>query len=166
MQVLNLGDNQLVGTLPASLWQARVLHTLFLDSPDGAFFRVSGSLPADMGTAMPNLRHLSLVNQALTGTIPKSWAQLNCTNEYVTSTEPACDFWLNGNEFTGDLPVPVGCDVQWNELYLANISGSGLECSTFPCIKAAYWATDCDKSKCVKCPTATDHQANEVSLFV
>ena len=67
---------------------------------------------------------------------------------------PACDFWFSGNDLSGVLPMTVGCDVQWNELYLGD--NPKLKCGPeeFPCVRAAYChfgGKECDKSKCKKC---------------
>ena len=153
LQYLELSDNEFVGDLPHRFWKGKPkVHTVFLDSPDGALFRISGKLPENIARGLPNLRHLSLVNQAFRGRIP-DFRDLNCTKVYVAPDFPACDFWFNGNEFEGTVPLGA-CDIQFNELYLGN--NSLINCRHIPCVKAAYWAVpdQCDKSKCRKCTRA------------
>lgn len=129
-----------------------MLHTLFFDSPDGDLFRLHGTLPDKLGAdvGLSSLKHLSLVNQRLSGTMPAAfYSQLNCTEEYVTPSSPACDFWLEGNELVGRVPR-TACSQQFNELYLGNTT---LGCESMPCIRAAYYSVpeNCSKQNCVKC---------------
>ncbi len=153
LQILELSDNELWGVMPSDIWNGRVLHTLFIDSPDGNIFRINGSLPGidANNNALANLKHLSLVNQKFAGVIPKTFYEnLRCTETYVTKDSPACDFWLNGNDFVGNISE-AACDVQFNELYLAN--NSGISCKNMPCIRAAYYSipSACSKSDCTPC---------------
>ena len=151
LQLLDLSDNALEGIIPASFWRGPRLHSLYLDSP-GPPFRLQGSLPeqiADPALGIPNLRHLALNRQALTGTVPAGFGRLNCTTIHTSPTASACIFWMEGNDLDGALPATL-CDREYNEVYL---SGNKLECPV-PCFKAAYKALDPCPQSCIKCPSS------------
>lgn len=157
LQTLALSDNKLTGKVPDSIFQnGRVLHSLFVDSLD-ADHRMTGKLPENFGElgGLPNLKHMSFNNHNLTGKLPKSLGKLNCTVSYVTDTNVACDIWLEGNDFDGDVPHEL-CDAKWNEIYLGH-GNDKLNCSSLPCIPAQYASApdDCDYKNgagdCVKC---------------
>ena len=89
---LHLGENQLSGTIPASLGSLTRLEYLDL-------FRnqLSGSIPSSLGS-LTRLRQLNLDGNRLTGSIPRSLGDLT----------RLANLWLSGNELSGTIPESLG----------------------------------------------------------
>ena len=89
---LYLYDNELTGTIPASLGDLSNLTALSLYRNE-----LTGSIPGELG-GMTSLQYLYLSDNELTGTIPASLGDLsNLTRLY-----------LYGNELTGTIPTDLG----------------------------------------------------------
>ncbi|MGK2858855.1 MAG: leucine-rich repeat domain-containing protein [Thermoanaerobaculia bacterium] len=89
---LNLGFNNLVGTLPSQLGQLPNLEVLYLSGNE-----LGGSIPPELGN-LPKLRILDLGENDLTGSIPTQLGQL-------TSLE---QLQLHDNALTGAIPSELG----------------------------------------------------------
>ena len=85
---LNLGDNELTGSIPAELAQLKDLRRLNLGGNE-----LTGSIPAELAQ-LQNLTQLWLYGNELTGSIPAELAQLQNLTK----------LWLGGNELTGGIP--------------------------------------------------------------
>ena len=146
LQLLDLSDNFLSGGLPPSLFAAGgpKLHTLYLDSRSDAIdaaspFRLTGSLPDSMGTALPNLKSLSLQRHALSGNLPASLGSLDCATTYTAPGRQACRWWLRESGLSGAPPSQL-CNNTFDEIYL---QGNNFTCGAMPCFHCAY----CSKGK-------------------
>lgn len=138
LQLLDLSSNLLTGSVPRSLFAMPRLHSLFLSPRDdnSTALQLTGSLPDDIGapTGLPSLRYLGLNRLGLTGGIPASLGELECSVTSASASSPACLLWLVGNDLTG--PVPHGmCNATYNEVYVGG--NAGLTCPR-PCVKVAY----------------------------
>ena len=105
LRELTLFINQLSGTLPASLGNLTNLQLLYLNNN-----RFSGTLPAWLGN-LTNLQWLALDNNQFSGVLPPSLG--NLTNLQT--------LWLNNNQqLSGTLPLSLGnlTNLQW--LWLDN----------------------------------------------
>ena len=158
LQLLDLSDNFLYGPLPGSVFVegGPKLHTLHLDSrTDGsaqAEFKLTGSLPENVGTALPNLKSLALQRHTLTGSLPASMGAFDCSTTYTAPNEQACRFWMRDNGLSGAPPMQL-CNNTFDELYLM---GNDFTCGAMPCFHCAYCSkgteqvTPCEK-KCRPC---------------
>ena len=95
LQLLDLSDNFLIGSIPESIWNGGgKLHTLQFDSPTDAGdsrWALSGRIPETAGARLPNLKHLSLQRNRLIDryfshplyvTVPFFLSLLACTCTY------------------------------------------------------------------------------------
>lgn len=64
---------------------------------DLSFNKLTGTLPADIGSDFNRLRHLYLDHNLFTGTIPESYAQAGGGRLYVLT--------LDNNQLTGGVPT-------------------------------------------------------------
>ena len=129
---LDLGNNQLHGTIPLELGQLEKLSELYLsnnslmgDIPpelgqldslarlDLSFNELSGGIPAELGQ-LEKLSELYLSNNPLMGVIPPELGQL----------EKLTELRLRHNLLEGAIPPELG---QLNNLSLLELSGNGLE---------------------------------------
>ncbi|NHF58986.1 hypothetical protein FK220_006525 [Flavobacteriaceae bacterium TP-CH-4] len=85
---INLYQNNLVGTIPASIAQLSEVYRI-----DFGFNQLSGSLPEEIGSLV-NLEFLFLTNNTLSGILPSQLGQLSQLRQ----------IYLNRNNFTGSLP--------------------------------------------------------------
>jgi Leucine rich repeat/Leucine Rich Repeat len=106
---LDLGTNQLSGTLPASLSALTSLQTLDLQNN-----QLSGTIPASLST-LTNLQLLSLTTNQLSGTIPASLSTLTNLQSLV----------LNENQLSGSIPASLGALTNLQFLFLQNNQLSG-----------------------------------------
>lgn len=106
---LKLNKNLLKGTLPKELGNLSNLETLYLD-----YNQIEGSIPKEFG-ALSNLKSFALHHNRLSGEIPKELAQLSSV-EY---------FDLGGNFLTGSIPKEIGNlrDVKGIYFYSNKLSG-------------------------------------------
>ena len=88
---LFLGDNQLIGDIPAELGSLTELEWMFLNQN-----QLTGEIPAELGN-LTNLARLRLDGNRLTGTIPAELGRL--TNLTV--------LYLSGNPLTGCVPASL-----------------------------------------------------------
>lgn len=153
IQLLDLSSNLLTGQLPVTLLRGLPrLHTLYVEpKTNDTEFRLSGSLPADMGdpSGLPNLRYLGLSRNALSGPIPGSLGNLPCRTKDATSTDVACLLWLVDNNLNGTVPMGL-CNASYGEVYLGGNPAIG---GRRPCISVGYaqWP-DNVVSPCEPCP--------------
>ncbi|WP_417856749.1 immunoglobulin domain-containing protein [Xanthomarina gelatinilytica] len=130
---LNLGSNNLTGTLPADLGDLDNLEKLVLN-----FNQITGNIPTQLGNCT-SLIELNLWDNNLLGSIPSELG--NCTslevlsleNNQLTGNIPASfsnltamvSFWVNGNLLSGDIPDIAS---NWPDLYyfsIGDINGTG-----------------------------------------
>ncbi|MGK2857163.1 MAG: leucine-rich repeat domain-containing protein [Thermoanaerobaculia bacterium] len=130
---LNLNNNLLVGSIPASISSRTQLRTVFLNNnqltgPIPADIgnltqlevlslgvnRISGAIPPSIGS-LTKLRALGLAENALTGTIPESLSNLVALEE----------IYLSVNELTGPIPSGIGNLKNLAELWMNNNRLSG-----------------------------------------
>ena len=88
VRVLDLGENQLTGAIPAELGQLNQLTRLDLGEN-----QLTGAIPAELGR-LTYLKGLILDNNQLTGTIPAELGQLSRLQQ----------FSFRGNRLTGPVP--------------------------------------------------------------
>jgi Leucine-rich repeat (LRR) protein len=122
---LNLGNNNLVGTIPTSLGNLNGLISINLNSN-----KLSGTIPVSLGN-LSNLQSLGLVINQLTGSIPAELGNLNklewleIHSNYLTGSIPATlgnlsslkTITLDHNQLSGSIPSSLG-----NLIKLENIS--------------------------------------------
>ncbi len=116
---LYLGDNNLVGTLPASLGNLRELYVLGLSNN-----KLSGSIPATFGNFV-NLQLLHLSNNQFSGSIPAGLGSLpNLWFLYLTK-----------NKLSGSIPTGFGTGANFlKHLYLdSNQLTGSIPASLFNC---------------------------------
>ena len=114
---LYLYDNELTGTIPASLGDLSNLTALSLYRNE-----LTGSIPGELG-GMTSLQHLYLSDNELTGTIPASLGDLsnltalNLGNNNLTNLT-TLSLWRNG--LTGSIPGELGGMTSLQHLYLSD----------------------------------------------
>lgn len=101
---LVVGNNNLVGNIPADLGNLSRLTGLELDNN-----KLSGAIPADLGK-LTNLNRLFLDNNLLTGNIPKELGNL----------KKLISLFLDNNRLTGTVPAELVGVPGLSELYLHN----------------------------------------------
>jgi len=89
---LNLRDNQLTGTIPPELGNLSNLEELWLGHN-----QLSGTIPSELGK-LSNLIHLAITHTPLSGSIPSALG--NLTNLEI--------LWLNNNDLSGTIPTELG----------------------------------------------------------
>ncbi|XP_038985177.1 probable LRR receptor-like serine/threonine-protein kinase At3g47570 [Phoenix dactylifera] len=110
LQVLQLDDNRLRGTLPSSIANlSTTLQWLVLGGN-----QISGSLPSDIGKFF-NLTLLDLGRSHLTGSIPDSVGELRSLQR----------LYLSNNKLSGPIPTSIGNLTQLSELDLVVNSLTG-----------------------------------------
>ncbi len=109
LTVFAITDNQLTGNIPSSIGNLSYLQTVFLHGND-----LTGSIPQSMGNLV-NLRDLFLYGNELTGEIPPPLG--NLTNLIRMS--------LDNNHLTGSIPSTFGNLTILEELSLSNNELSG-----------------------------------------
>ena len=105
---LDFSNNQLSGTVPSSFAGLSSLTTLNLFQN-----QLSGTLQASWGTSLSSLTSLGLFNNLFQGTLPAAWGSL------ISLTE----LYLSGNQLSGTLPPAWGAmkallylQLGWNRL--------------------------------------------------
>ncbi len=132
---LYLGQNNLVGTLPASLGNLRELYALDLNSNqltgaiprtfgnyvnleylDLSYNKLSDSIPAALGS-LPNLWILYLTKNKLTGSIPSGFG---------TGANYLKHLYLDSNQLTGTIPASLfNCNTLYDLVLTSNkLTGS------------------------------------------
>ncbi len=108
--VIDLSENNLVGTIPADIGDLSNLQTLYLNKNE-----LTGSIPSEL-TNLSELVNLDLSGNELTGTIPAGIGSMS--NLVVLN--------LSSNSFTGDIPPELGnlSNLQYLMLGYNNLSGS------------------------------------------
>ncbi len=101
---LNLGNNNLKGSIPVALGRLSRLVGLALDSND-----LTGEIPAELGQ-LTQLTHLYLFSNRLTGNIPPELGRLS----------NLIHLCLDRNQLTGNLPEEFGQLVNLKWLHLFN----------------------------------------------
>ena len=128
--VLNLGGNQLTGSIPPEIGNLTNLTKLYLFNND-----LTGSIPSEIGN-LTNLTVMSFYNNEFSGSIPSEIGNLtNLTKLY-----------LFNNQLTGEIPVSI-CDLDINfSLGWLGISNNQL-CPPYPpCIED--YVEEQDTSNC------------------
>ncbi|PNT01088.2 hypothetical protein POPTR_015G080800v4 [Populus trichocarpa] len=83
----------LFGKLPSNFTSLFSLNKLILSGTN-----LTGSIPKEIGTALPRLTHLDLSDNALTGEIPSELCVLITLEELL----------LNSNQLEGSIPIEIG----------------------------------------------------------
>jgi len=149
LQYLNVGNNQLLGSLPSLTLPLLQDLTLDLNALSGsigditklgglqkvrvASNKFSGSLPANLWPALPDLVYLDLADNQMSSTIPSSLANITnlrfldlSGNSFTGSTEVifSCstllEVELSNNQFGGTIPCSIGNLAEMRSLSLAN----------------------------------------------
>ncbi len=110
LTLLELGSNDLTGTIPTELGNLTNLIYLYLGSND-----LTGTIPTELGN-LTNLTNLDLESNDLTGTIPTELG--NLTNLiYLT---------LGSNDLTGTIPTELGnlTNLTWLDLESNDLTGT------------------------------------------
>ena len=101
---IDLGENNLVGTLPAELGNLDNLQELLLSDN-----QLTGSVPTELGNLV-RLQDLSLSHNKLTGSIPTELGNLDNLQELL----------LSDNQLTGSVPTELGNLVRLQDLSLSH----------------------------------------------
>lgn len=111
MRELTLGDNQLSGVIPPSIYNLSLITRFSL-----AYNRLTGSLPPDLGLMMPHIQIFQLSGNEFSGTLPLS---LSNASELVRIDIPY-------NNFTGKVSINfASLQNLWGVVLGANNLGSG-----------------------------------------
>lgn len=97
VQLIDLSDNLISGSLPSSLFLLPLLHTLYIHpKTNNIQYQLTGSIPSQIGSSdfLPNLRYLGLERNQLTGGFPTTLGDLPCSVGNASPTEPACLIWF------------------------------------------------------------------------
>jgi M6 family metalloprotease-like protein len=110
VQNLDLTNNQLAGSLPASIGNLKSLQTLNLGNN-----QLSGSIPSEVGELV-NLERLLLNNNQFSGSIPGELGGLAQLGQLM----------LSGNQLSGSIPAELGQleEVWWLDLGNNQLTGS------------------------------------------
>jgi Leucine-rich repeat (LRR) protein len=110
VQVINLPNNNLSGTLPASLGNLTSLQQLYLRNS-----QLTGSIPTQLGS-LTGLHAIDLFNNQLSGSIPAQLGSLTSLQTLV----------LSSNQLSGSIPAQLGSltSLQTLELSSNQLSGS------------------------------------------
>lgn len=114
--ILNLGNNNVINSIPAAIQDLRAVNTLTFTGNLG----ITGSLPAGLGT-LPNLLVLNINSCSLSGPLPGDMflapklrnvvANTNQLSGPLPETLPLCTtletLYLNANQLTGNIPEGV-----------------------------------------------------------
>ena len=133
VEVLDLGNNNLSGTIPAELGNLTSLQNLHL-----YYNQLSGTIPAELGE-LPNLKYLYLYNNNLSRTIPAelgnliSLTHLSLENNQLSGTIPTelgelpnlVSIVLRSNNLSGSIPSELGELPNLTRLSLENNELSG-----------------------------------------
>ena len=107
---ISLANNNLNGTLPASIGNLLVLNELYLKTN-----QINGTIPTEIGQ-LENLQYLYLDANQLTGNIPSELGQLN----------KLIKLYLSQNQFSGSVPSELGQLGNLRELYIRYSQLTGL----------------------------------------
>ncbi|XP_011040489.1 PREDICTED: probable LRR receptor-like serine/threonine-protein kinase At4g26540 [Populus euphratica] len=108
---LGLRYVNLFGTLPSNFTFLSSLNKLVLSGTN-----LTGTIPKEIGTALPQLTHLDLSDNALTGEIPSELCNFPKLEQLL----------LNSNQLEGSIPIEIGnlTSLKWLILYDNQLSGS------------------------------------------
>jgi len=109
LTLLNLGYNQLTGSIPSEVGELTNLIRLYLNSN-----QLTGSIPPEIGD-LTNLADLSLYNNHLTGPIPHE----------IGNLENLINLFLTSNQLTGSIPSEIEnlTNLNWVSLYNNHLTG-------------------------------------------
>ena len=125
---LDLGYNQLTGSIPSEIGNLTNLTSLYLNNN-----QLTGSIPSEIGN-LTNLTFLNLSSNQLTGSISSEIGNLTnlkrlyLSGNYLSGSIPMeignltnlIYLFLSSNEFSGEIPVGIGNLTNLGELYLQN----------------------------------------------
>jgi hypothetical protein len=139
LQLLDLSDNLLSGSVPSSIFSMPLLHTLYLMGrgavdPDGNSIagggpRLSGVMPS---WGLPSLKYIGLSRNAISGSIPQTIGESSNLNQ----------MWACSNQLSGIIPEGV-TKLPLHGFYVAD---NHFSCP-LPCFRkyAPYAQLDCGK---------------------
>ncbi|GMP71740.1 hypothetical protein CsSME_00030032 [Camellia sinensis var. sinensis] len=93
MEILYLQNNNLMGSIPATIFNISTLQEVaFLQN------QLSGKLPSSTGVSLPNLKKLFLGENELSGIVPDS----------ISNASKLVKLGLSDNKFNGSIPSLLG----------------------------------------------------------
>jgi len=104
VNALYLGDNQLIGSIPAEIGSLSVLQVLIADNN-----QLSGSIPAEIGS-LSSLQRIYLGGNQLSGSIPAEIGLLSALQVLIA----------DNNQLSGSIPAEIGSLALLFALYLDN----------------------------------------------
>jgi LRR receptor-like serine/threonine-protein kinase FLS2 len=93
LEFFNIGGNNLIGPIPFEIFNISTIREIAMP-----FNNLIGHLPSNVGLFLPNLQHLYLEGNKLSGTISSS----------ISNASQLTELDLNGNSFSGLIPKSLG----------------------------------------------------------
>jgi Leucine-rich repeat (LRR) protein len=119
LTTISLGENQLSGTIPPSIFNLSSITVLHV-----GINQIQGSLPWDLGITLPNLQNLGVFTNQFTGSIPPSIS--NASNLELIQ--------VGGNKFSGNMPSLENLHkLQWLSITSNQLGNGGANNLSFLC---------------------------------